>query len=88
MKPGFELDETVRFIMGRPCFVLAPYAHRLRELGHKIECRAEDEQAYTMHWLLHLYFKHGADWNKEALRILKAGDAACQSANPDAQTPP
>ena len=37
-----------------------------------IKTRAEDEQAYVMHWLLNLYFQHGETWQDEMNRVLKA----------------
>lgn len=60
------LDDTHKFILGRPNFVTGPMCHRLRELGHDIPARMEDEQAYALHWMLGMYAEHGADWNKRA----------------------
>lgn len=80
VKPtAFELDDATRFILGRPNYVLAPIAHRLRKRGHSIECRFEEEQAYVMHWLLHLYFQHGANWKAEADKVLFGDEQKAQS---------
>ena len=73
-KPGapFALDERVRFILGRPNFITGPVAHRLRALGHDINTKCEDEQAYVLHWLLHLYFADPVGWRAEVTRVLNA----------------
>jgi hypothetical protein len=54
------LDDELRWILGRPNFTLGPMAHLFRTAGHDIPKRAEDEQAYMLHWMLNHYFKHGA----------------------------
>jgi hypothetical protein len=69
----FELNDETRWILGRPNFVCSPYAARLRTLGHKIEARAEDEQAYVLHWMLSMYEQHGEDWRKQAAAYLRDG---------------
>jgi hypothetical protein len=38
----------------------------LREDGHEIKTRAEDEQAAVIHWLLNLYLEHGDQWREIA----------------------
>lgn len=48
----FDLNDETRFILGLPNFRTGPMAHRLRELGHDIKTKCEDEQAYTIHWLI------------------------------------
>lgn len=67
------LDKHVRFILGRPCFTLGGIAERLRELGHEIKRKAEDEQAVVIHWMLSMYAKHGEDWLKKGNAELKEG---------------
>jgi len=58
-----KLDDEVRFILGRPNFVVAGIARRLHELGiYKVAKKAEDEQAVALHWMLTLYEKYGEDW--------------------------
>lgn len=57
-----ELNEETKFILGRPNFWCASIAGRLRQLGHKIQNKAEDEQAHVIHWMLELYEKHGSEW--------------------------
>jgi len=61
-----EFDKEVEWILGRPCFVCSPIAHRLNELGHHIKPHAEEEQAAVIYWMLCLYEKHGEDWKKKA----------------------
>jgi hypothetical protein len=57
-----ELDDEVRWILGRPNFACADIARLLRKTGQKVEKRAEDEQAVAIHLMLSMYMKHGADW--------------------------
>jgi hypothetical protein len=80
----FELNEQVRQILGILCFTAGTIAHRLVKLGHTIEGRAEEEQAYVLHWLLHLYFQHGDNWRDEANKALRATAAPPQGAGDDA----
>lgn len=70
-KLPFEFNEEIEFILGRPNFVLGPYAHRLRDLGHDIPKKAEAEQAYVMYLLLELYMKHGDRCRDEFMKMLK-----------------
>lgn len=70
-KLPFEFDEEIEFILGRPNFVLGPYAHRLRDLGHKIPKKAEAEQAYVMYLLLDLYMKHGNNCRDEFMKMMR-----------------
>ena len=79
-----EFDEHVRFILGRPNFVVAKMAFLLIEEGLYARKegdggKAEDEQAIALHWLLTMYKKHGEDylekanaWCKEASSRRKA----------------
>lgn len=61
------LDKDMIAILGRPNFACAGVAKILRKAGHKIESRAEDEQAAVIHWMLDLYFKHGPNaWSEVA----------------------
>ncbi len=63
---NIEFDKEVEWILGRPCFVCGPIAHRLNELGHNIKPHAEEEQAAVLFWMLGLYEKHGAVWQQKA----------------------
>lgn len=57
------LDDELVAILGRPNFMCAGIAARMRELGHTIKTRAENEQAAVLHLLLSFYLKHGAvEW--------------------------
>jgi hypothetical protein len=58
----FELNDEVRWILGRPNFMCAPIAARLRKLGHVIDEKAEAEQAAVIYWMLSLYECHGDSW--------------------------
>jgi hypothetical protein len=64
-------DDERRWILGRPCFVLASTARRLRSLGHKIETSAEDEQAVVIDWMLWMYAKYGKSWRDKIEEELK-----------------
>lgn len=60
-----ELNDEVRWILGRPNFACVPMANYLRSQGHEIQLKAEDEQAAVIHWMLTMYAEHGADWRQE-----------------------
>lgn len=61
------LDDELVAILGRPNFMCAGIAARMRELGHSIKTRAENEQAAVLHLLLGFYLKHGAvEWADRA----------------------
>lgn len=61
-----ELNDEVRWILGRPNFVCADLARILRHDGHEIRTKCEDEQAAVIHWMLCLYEQHGDDWREQA----------------------
>lgn len=67
---GFDFDDEVRWILGRPNFACVPLAMLLRKLGHDIKLKAEDEQAAVLHFMLNLYFKHGNSWREELGKYL------------------
>lgn len=56
------LDEELRFILGRPSFVVGSIAHMYRDDGAEIARKAEDEQAYVIHKMLGFYFADKATW--------------------------
>lgn len=55
-------DDEVRFILGRPIFWCGSLSRDLRDLGHEIPKKAEEEQAYVLYWMLGLYAQHGSEW--------------------------
>ena len=61
-----ELNEHTKWILGRPNFQCGVIARVLRQGGIEIPCKAEEEQAHVIHWLLAQYEKHGDDWRDEA----------------------
>ncbi len=67
-----DLNDEVRDILGRPNFTCINIAKRLREKGHEIKCKAEDEQAAVIYWMLSMYVKHGKQWKEEGEAYLKA----------------
>ena len=66
-----ELTDELRLILGRPNFSCIANAEALRRAGHKIEQKAEHEQAAVIHWLLGFYFSHGNQWAEAAKAALK-----------------
>lgn len=60
------LDADLIEILGRPNFMCADLATRLRAGGHSIKTKAEHEQAAVIHFLLGHYLKHGSDWRNTA----------------------
>jgi hypothetical protein len=75
-RPMFDLDDEVRWILGRPCFAIAGIAGALRKNGYKCERKAEDEQAVAIHWMLSVYFAHGKGWREAAQKELDAMTAS------------
>lgn len=74
LRPAPELpkmNDELLDILGRPNFHCRDIAARLRQLGHAIRHKSEHEQAATIHFLLNLYLKHGADWREKAVDELK-----------------
>ena len=69
----FRFNEDTEWILGRPNFSCAAIARRLVQLGHRIEPRAEAEQAAVIYWMLCLYEKHGEDWRAKAQEYLRHG---------------
>jgi protein-arginine kinase activator protein McsA len=67
-----ELNEDLKDILGRPCFMCARVAQLLAKAGkYDIRPKAEDEQAAMIHWTLMLYLEHGSKWRDEANRLVK-----------------
>lgn len=65
------MDEHLLNILGRPGFGLSAVFQLLRFEGYAIPTHAEEEQAWALHWLLGLYFEHGAKWLDAANDKLK-----------------
>lgn len=64
-------------ILGTMCFQCITFAQALRQAGHQINTRAEDEQAATLHWMLGHYFRHGEDgWRQAAMDDMERMRAA------------
>ena len=73
------LNNELREILGRPNFMCASIANALRSQDFEIKRKAEDEQATVLHWMLGLYFTHGAAWREQGEQALSK---PAQSANP------
>ncbi len=71
-----ELDPELRWILSQLCFECIHTAAALRQMGHEIPKRAEDEQAASLNWMLGLYAKHGAGWREIAIATMKEASAA------------
>ncbi len=65
-----ELNEDTKFILGRPNFWCGPFAQGLRKKGHEIPNKAEEEQAYVIHWMLGMYETYGLIWKEEITKYL------------------
>ena len=78
------LDEQTRIILGRPNFTCIRTAQRMRELGHKIPKKAEEEQAAVIHLHLTMYQQHGAAWLEHALKYLEHGQPGAAAINEQA----
>jgi len=61
-----EMTPELHHVLGMMCFQLARYAHLFRSVGADIKTRAEDEQAYCLHWLIKHVLAHGAEWATHA----------------------
>lgn len=59
-------------ILGRPNFMCAGIATRLRDFGFEIKRKAEHEQAAVAHWCLGLYLQHGDAWEAKANEFLSS----------------
>ncbi len=66
-------DETMQFIFGIMPWTSASYARLLRANGVDVPRKCEMEQAYTIHWMLGHYLKHGPDkWREFAGEEVKS----------------
>lgn len=70
-----ELTADLRYILGLPHTKLANTAQLLRQQGHCIGERSEDEQAAVIHWMLGHYLRRGSHWKVFAYAELDANDA-------------
>lgn len=67
-----EMTPELREILGMMIFNSGPLAHAFRAAGYDIKPRAEDEQAFILHWLIGLALEHGAEWKRHAADALDA----------------
>lgn len=66
------MDEQMRVILGLPNFYCGPRAQLLRSYGVEIPEKAEDEQAFWIHFCLSSYLTWGDSWESELADRLKA----------------
>jgi len=66
-----KLDKETTFILGRPNFWCGNIAMFLRNRGHVINQRAEDEQAYVINFMLEMYEEHGDEWRRKFEEYLR-----------------
>ncbi|AFJ59131.1 hypothetical protein PflA506_1604 [Pseudomonas fluorescens A506] len=69
-----ELTADLSYILGIPHTKLADTAQLLRQQGHCIGERSEDEQATVIHWMLGHYLRRGIHWRLFAYAELDAND--------------
>jgi hypothetical protein len=79
-----ELNDDLKRILGMPNFACIPYAQAFRSYGYAIKHKAEEEQAFTIDWLLRQYLKGGTEQIgvalkeiADALGALREGDKNC-----------
>ncbi|WP_143811007.1 hypothetical protein [Paraburkholderia piptadeniae] len=61
-----DITPDLHRVLSLMCFQLASFAHIFRAAGAEIKTRAEDEQAYCLHWLIKLVLTHGEGWSEQA----------------------
>lgn len=74
-----ELTPELREVLGIMIFQTSPIAHAFQRAGEPIKRRAEDEQAFVLHWLVTLALEHGADWRRVAVDRLDQLAAAAKA---------
>ncbi len=57
--------------LGTMNFQSCPLAHVFRAAGHDIPRKAEQEQAFVLHWFLTLIWDHGAEWRAKVAQKLE-----------------
>ncbi|MCJ2020545.1 hypothetical protein MKK84_24480 [Methylobacterium sp. E-065] len=76
-----ELTPKVKDVLSIMCFEAGPIARAFREAGRaEIKTRAEDEQAFVLHWLLTFALEHGAEWRRRAGETLTPVIAEAEAA--------
>ena len=71
------MTDPVRQVLSQMCFEFIALANLWRDTGTAIGRRAEEEQAFFLHWMLGLALQHGDEWRKKVAeeverRIAKA----------------
>lgn len=67
-----EMTPALKDVLTLMIFITGPIADVLRRGGHEIKRKAEDEQAFVLHWLIKIALKHGDGWHKVANAELDA----------------
>jgi len=76
-----ELTDDLRAVLSTMLWSTGQIAHCLRAGGAEIRTRAEDEQAYVLHWLICLALENGEGWREKASdRIREIRDHVAKSA--------
>lgn len=84
-----DLNDTVRHILGQPCFAIRNEAKMLRDAGYaRVDTKAEDEQAVAIYWMLNLYLEHGSAWRVEGGKQVQAMTAKIEAQTPKAADVP
>ncbi len=65
------LDNDLKFILGRPNFMCANIANRLRQMGYECEKKAETEQALVLHTMVTFYENDKVNWKENLEQYLK-----------------
>ncbi|NHC63056.1 hypothetical protein [Paenalcaligenes suwonensis] len=76
-EPLPPLNDDLIAILGRPNFMCAGIAQLLRDSGHEIKKRAENEQAAALHFLLGHYLSDPQNWNWKVAIALNPDKTTC-----------
>jgi hypothetical protein len=61
-----EMTPALREVLGMMCFEFIKLVQGFRAAGYEIKTRAEDEQAFMLHWLIPFALEHGDNWRQAA----------------------
>lgn len=84
-----ELTPELHEVLSLMLWDTGNIARAFRAAGRAvIKPRAEDEQAFVLHWLLTLALEHGADWRRHAGETLTVVIAEAKARAASKESPP
>lgn len=66
-----ETTPDLIWILGQPSFACCNLAQLLRSSGQEIPCKAEQEQAAVILWMLNFYLADQANWRQSMEQDIK-----------------